>query len=108
MQADVVAVEPRRRARQEAKCDDHGIGGDDLLRAGNGLRNAAAARIGRAEARLDELHTLDLLGADDLDGLPVEEKLDALFLAVLVITPRARHVVLVAAVRAGDGLRALA
>ena len=34
---------------------------------------------GRPEPRLDDLHALDLLGADDLDRLAVEEELDALF-----------------------------
>src|SRR5262249_19366561 len=42
------------------------------------------------------------------DPLAVEEKLNALFAAVPVVTPRARHVVLIAPVGAGDAQRPLA
>ena len=63
---------------------------------------------GRSQARLDQLHALHAVRADDFDGLLVEQKGDALFLAVLVVAPRSRHVVFVAPVGAGDAACALA
>src|SRR5690606_13977314 len=85
----------------------HRIGRQHFFRAGNRLGHAAAARTRRTEPPLHDLDALDALGTDDLDRLTVEEELDALFPAVLVVAARARHVRLVAAIHAGDGQRAL-
>src|SRR5262249_3254175 len=101
-------VEPLRGAGEKAERDDHRVGRHNLLRPGNRLRHAAPAGVGFPEARLDELDPFDPLGADDLDRLTVEEELDALFLAVLVVAPGTRHVALVTTIGAGNGFRTLA
>ena len=48
-----------------------------------------------------------MAGADDLDGLAVEQKLDALFPAVRNFAPGTRHVDFVPAIRAADACRTL-
>src|SRR5579872_4254710 len=108
VQTDRVRGEPLGRARQKSESDDHRIRRHDLLRSGHRNRHAPAPRIGRAEPRLDELDALDALASHDLDRLAVEEELDALLAAVLVVASRARHVALIAPVSAGDRLRPLA
>src|SRR6185437_3902405 len=85
-----------------------GVGLDGLLGPRHDLRHAAAARSRCPQAGLDQFHALHAVGADDFDGLLVEQEGDALFLAVLVVAPRAGHVVLVAPIGAGDAARALA
>src|SRR5579871_3450224 len=108
MQPNSMAGEPVRGARQEAERNDDRIGWHDMLRAGDGLGYAASARIRGTQRRLYEFHSLHPFGSDDLDGLTVEEKLHAFFLAVLVVAPRAGHVAFVAPVGAGHRLGSLA
>src|SRR5580658_6122654 len=101
-------VEPARRARVEAEGHDHRVRRDGLLRSRNHLGHASPARTWRTQTRLHQLHAFHAIRAYNLDGLAVEQKSDALLLAVLVVAPRARHVGFVAPVRAGDAQRALA
>src|SRR5882672_11221691 len=100
-------VKPGRRAGQKAERNDHRVGRQNVLGPRDWLRNPSAARIGFAESRLDELYTFNTVRAHNLNGLAVEEKLNSLFLAVLVVAPGAGHVVLIAPVRAGHGLGTL-
>ena len=101
-------LEPVRRARQKTECDQHDIGGDGLLGAGHDLRDAPAAMPGITQHGLDGLNAGDKLLAQDLDRLAIKQELDALFLAVFVVPTRTGHVLLIAPVGAGHGLRALA
>src|SRR6185437_3286841 len=100
MHANVMLLKPLRRIRKEAKSDDHCIRFQHPLRARDGLGDATAARIWRSEARLNDLHALDGVRADDLGRLRIEEELHTLLLAVLVVAARARHVELIATVGA--------
>src|SRR5688572_1408325 len=108
VQTNAGLLEPCGRIGQEPECNDDGIGAHHFFGARDRLGNAAAPRAGLAQPRLHELDPLDSLGADDLDRLAIEEKVDALFPAVLVIAPRPWHVQLVPPVRARDRLGALA
>src|ERR1700728_591505 len=85
--ADVVAVEPARRTRQETEGDDDRIRRHDLLRAGDDLRHAPPAPVRLPESRRHQLHTLDPFRAHDLDRLSVEQELHALLAAVTVVAP---------------------
>src|SRR3569623_1727860 len=105
---DAELGEPRCRIGLEAEGDDDAVGGYDLFRAGHDLRRAAAARVGRAEFGRHHLHALDLVVADELDGLAIPKKLHAFFLGVGDLALRARHIGLVAAIGAGHARRALA
>jgi len=66
---------------------------------------------GRADpggrAGLNQLHALDAVGAAISTGCRLKREGDALLLAVLVVAPRAGHVVLVAPIGAGHAARAL-
>src|SRR5512139_3510188 len=106
--ADVVVGEPRLRIRAEAERDDDVVGRNDFLRARHHHRRAAAARVRRAELGRHQLDALDAAVADDLDRLAVPQELHAFFLGVGDLALGAGHVLLVAAVGAGDAGRALA
>src|SRR5512139_879884 len=106
--ADVVVGEPRLRVRAEAERDDDVVGRNDFLRARYHHRRAAAARVGWAELGRHQLHALDAAAADDLDRLAVPQEVDAFFLGVGDLALGAGHVLLVAAVGAGDARCALA
>ena len=82
--------------------------GNELLAPRYRFGNSSAARSGRAESGLHQLHALDAIATHDFDRLAVEQKFDAFFPAVPVVAPRARHVELVTPVRAGHRFRALA
>src|SRR5690606_14547907 len=106
--ADIELLEPGRRARPETEGDQHGLGRDDLLGARDRLGAATATGIRLAKTGLDHLHAFHLVLADNGDGLAVEEELHALFLGVLHLPARTRHVLFVTTVGAGHGLGALA
>ncbi len=88
MEPDTRRFEPVGGTGQETEGDDHGIGRDDLLGPRYGLGDAPAAGSRRPEPGLDHLHALDPFGADDLDGLAVEQEFNALLLAVLIVAAR--------------------
>src|SRR5690606_11624814 len=100
--ADFNVGEPGRRAGAEAEGDDHSVGRQDLLGAGNRLGAAATAGVRGAEAGLDDLHAFDLAVTDDGHRLAVEEELDTFVLGVLHFLARAGHVVRFASVCSGN------
>ncbi len=113
------AAPPRAPGRCRAarcRCSSNQSGG--LGRKPNATITASAAMVssvpgttsgmrrprgsGRTQARLHQLDALHPVGADDLDRLAIEQKRHAFFLAVLVVAPRSRHVLLVAPIGAGN------
>src|SRR5690606_1699683 len=86
----------------------HGIRRNDLLGAGDRLRAATALFIRCAQAGFHHLDALYPTFPDDGDGLAVEEELHPLFLGVLHLPTRTRHVGCVATIGAGYALGALA
>ncbi len=98
---DAHRLEPGRRARLEAKGDDHGVSGDDLLGARHHLGTATTVLVGLAQAGTHHLDAFDPLFTHHRHRLTVEQEVHALLAGVGHLTPGARHVLFVTAVRAG-------
>src|SRR5690606_41234670 len=101
-------TEPDGRDRAEAEGDQHGIRRDDLLGTGDRLRAATTLFIRCAQAGFHHLDALYPAFPDDGDGLAVGERLHPLFLGVLHLATRTRHVGCAATIGAGHASAALA
>src|SRR5690606_16402250 len=108
VEGDAVLAKPGGGARPEAEGDEHHVGGEDLLAAGDHLGTLAPLLVGGTQARLHHLDALHLAVADDLDGLAVEQELDTLLPGILHLAAGAGHIDLVAAIHTGDAGGALA
>jgi len=65
-----------RAVRLEAEGDDQRIGWDDLLGVGHDLGEPAPAWSGRPQPGADHFDAIDVMLAQDLDRLAVEQEFD--------------------------------
>ena len=98
------SLQPARHAGRETEGDDHYVGLDQCLAAGQCLGTAAAIGIGRAECGFDHGHADHLVIGAGLDRqrLAVEQETHAFLARIGDLARRAGHRGLVAAVGAGD------
>src|SRR5690606_21861730 len=99
--------EPVRRAWTEAEGDDDGVGGENLLRAGDRLGAATPPGVWLTQSCFDDLDAFDPAVTDDRQRLAVEQELHALVPGILHLLARTRHVFRIPAIGAGNRFGAL-
>src|SRR5690606_30324718 len=105
---DAYVLEPRRRARLEAKGDYHCVGSDDFLGPRHHFRTLTPLLIWFTQAGTHDLDAFDTPLSDHRHRLTIEQEVDPLFSSIGHFATRARHVLFITAIGTGHSACPLA